>query len=182
MENTNIDQINENQIVEEIFKPIAGFANYEVSNYGNVKFTGNDKTIILRRFKSGLYYAVDLYDCNNKLTQIHVHKLVCQAFLSNPENKKCVNFIDKNKLNCSLTNLRYATHKENQYNQSMSKRNTSGVKGVTWASKYNKWRSQIKFNKKSMIIGYFDDIEDAKKARQNKAKEVFGEFINKCEL
>jgi hypothetical protein len=39
-----------------------------------------------------------------------------------------------------------------------------------------------KINRKEYHLGYFDNIEDAKKARQEKAKELFGEFINKCEL
>ena len=30
-------------------------------------------------------------------------------------------------------------------------------------------------------LGYFDNIEDAINARVKKAKELFGEYINKCE-
>ena len=34
-------------------------------------------------------------------------------------------------------------------------------------------------NDKRYHIGYFDNIEDAKQARQIKAKEFFGEYIYK---
>jgi hypothetical protein len=46
----------------------------------------------------------------------------------------------------------------------------------------NKWRAYIKFNGKEMHLGLFDNLEDAIQARQNKAQELFGEYINKCEL
>jgi hypothetical protein len=64
----------------------------------------------------------------------------------------------------------------------MNGSNTSGIKGVTWFRKENKWRAQITCRGKDIHIGDFDNIEDAQNARQQKAKELFGEYINKCEL
>ena len=46
-----------------------------------------------------------------------------------------VDHIDRNKLNNHLSNLRYATHTENNQNASIKKSNTSGVKGVYWKKK-----------------------------------------------
>lgn len=42
-----------------------------------------------------------------------VHKLVALAFIPNPEGKKCINHKDCNKLNNSMENLEWVTHKEN---------------------------------------------------------------------
>jgi len=39
--------------------------------------------------------------------------------------------------------------------------NASGVKGVTFDAKLNKWRSCIKINNKRLHLGYFEKIEDA---------------------
>jgi hypothetical protein len=42
-----------------------------------------------------------------------VHRLVCQAFLPNPDNKPMVNHLDENKSNNKLENLIWTTHSEN---------------------------------------------------------------------
>jgi len=42
-----------------------------------------------------------------------IHRLLCKAFISNPENKAHVNHIDGNKINNNLSNLEWSTEKEN---------------------------------------------------------------------
>ncbi len=166
--------------IREFYLQIDDFPNYEVSNYGNVR---NKKTnrVLKPRIREG-YYAVNLCDGFNKPKTKNIHRLVAEAFLSNPENKKCVDHIDGNRLNNTDFNLRFATNQENAFNSSMQSNNTTGVKGIYWNKEMKKWRAQIMINGKTYHLGYFDDLEDAKKARQEKARELFGEYINSCEL
>ncbi len=103
-------------------------------------------------------------------------------FLENPENKKYVDHIDNNKENNTLINLRYATAQQNNQNRSISSKNTSGTKGVNWNKKAMKWRAQICINGKLIHLGSFLNKEDAVNIRIQRAKDEFGEFINKCEL
>jgi hypothetical protein len=163
----------------EVFLPIDDFPNYEVSNYGNVrnKLTGKLLTPVVRNS----YQRIGLTNDFGRYHQ-NVHRLVLNTFQNNPENKPFVDHIDNNQLNNCLFNLRFANYLENNCNRSMRSDNVSGIKGVNWYKRINKWHVQIQICGNKLHIGYFDTIEDAKKARQTKAKELFGEYINKCEL
>ena len=55
--------------------------------------------------------------------------------------------------------------------------NTSGVRGVSWEKNQKKWQASIGFQKKSYHLGYFNDLEEAKQARQKAEEELFGNFL-----
>ena len=73
-------------------------------------------------------------------------------------------------------NLRICTHAENLRNRRLGKNNTSGYKGVSWHKLHKLWYAHISHNKKLMSLGYFKDKEEAAKAYDRKAIELFGEF------
>jgi hypothetical protein len=98
----------------EEWKDILDYENYEVSNLGNVK---NKKTgRILKSYDKGGYAVVGLSKTKGKIFQ--VHRLVCQAFIPNPENKPQVNHKDKNGLNNNVENLEWMTVLENNIHRS----------------------------------------------------------------
>jgi hypothetical protein len=72
-----------------------------------------------------------------------------------------------------FSNLRLATAKQNQENQNLCKRNTSGHIGVVWWKRDNNWKAQIGHNGKVINLGYFDRIEDAVAARKSAEKRLF---------
>ena len=99
----------------EIWKDVVGYEGlYMVSSLGRVKSIKSVEKIRIpqRRNKNGLYFAIDFYK-NAKQKNIQIHRLVAIAFLPNPENKKCVNHIDNNPSNNCVSNLEWATYKEN---------------------------------------------------------------------
>jgi hypothetical protein len=83
---------------------------------------------------------------------------------------------DRNGLNCRRDNLRPATRDQNNQNQRRRKDNTSGIKGVSWDKRYQKWDVRIMVNKKSKFIGRFTDLEEAKKQIEAARKRLHGEF------
>ncbi len=111
-----------------------------------------------------------------------IQKIFAEARLLNPENKKCVDHIDNNKHNNNLINLRYTTVQENGRNAKLSSKNTSGSKGVYWDKNTNKWRAHITINGKVITLGSFINKDDVMNIRVQRAKDEFGEYINKCEL
>jgi len=163
----------------EVFRRIDEFDNYMVSSYGNVKNIKNRR--ILKPFiNSGGYYNVTLCK-NGKGKNLSVHRLIAIAFIDNPKKKLCVDHVDNNRLNNNVNNLRWVTNQENNQNRSISSKNTSGVKGVTFDKVHKKWKAFINIDGKYISVGYYTILEDAKQARQTKAKELFGTFINSCE-
>jgi hypothetical protein len=67
-------------------------------------------------------------------------------------------------------NLRDVTPTINSRNRPRQSNNTSGITGVYWAQKDQKWRAQIKMQGKCIVIGDFDSKEEATKARYEYTK------------
>ena len=94
----------------------------------------------------------------------------------NVSDDKKVDHIQHNKNDNRKSLLRVCTDQENNMNKSIGKNNTSGVTGVYWSKKNNKWWASIKINKKSIYLGSFINFEDAVKARKEAEEKYFGEF------
>lgn len=65
-----------------------------------------------------------------------------------------------------LRNLQAVTRQENLKNKSMYKKNTSGTTGVYWRERDKKWRAYIGVKGKQVILGLFDNKNDAIKSRK----------------
>ena len=76
-----------------------------------------------------------------------------------------IDHIDHVKDNNQWSNIRTVTKKENSKNQSISKRNKSGVTGVNWNKQTSKWQSSIQVDGKFKYLGTFADKNKAIAAR-----------------
>lgn len=122
----------------------ARFANKEAGS--NHKSKGykyiviNHKRYLAHRLIWAILYRVDIPDCE-------------------------IDHIDGNGLNNKPNNLRLVIHSDNMQNVGIRKNNRSGVTGVGWCEKLNKWHSRIFVKGKGIHLGYFERKEDAIKAR-----------------
>lgn len=97
---------------KEIWKDIDGFPGYQVSSKGRVLNTVKQRYIKPCLDKTTGYMVVNLYDSDSKPHKKSVHRLVAEAFIPNPENKRTVNHEDTDKTNNMVTNLSWATDSE----------------------------------------------------------------------
>ena len=73
-------------------------------------------------------------------------------------------------------NLREATGFQNKANTKKSAANTSGLKGVSFHRRSNKWMAQIKSQGRHHYLGLFDAPEAAHAAYANAARRLHGAF------
>jgi hypothetical protein len=76
------------------------------------------------------------------------------------------------------TNLRPATHGQNQQNSTRYKNNKSGYKGVSWHKQHQKWYATIQIDKRPVFLGLFLSSKEASRAYNLAAEKYFGEFAH----
>lgn len=89
-----------------------------------------------------------------------------------------VDHINRDRADNRWGNLRLASRSQNMGNRSISRNNTSGVKGVIWHKDAGKWMACIKINGKRRYLGYFLDIDAAAAAYADAARQHFGEYAH----
>ena len=121
----------------EEWKEIPGYEGlYEVSNMGNVRNVRRNTLLRLSKDCYG-YTQVSLYK-NSIRTGLRVHRLVAQAFLSNPDNLPQVNHKDEDKSNNRVDNLEWCDSKYNlNYGTARIRSRNTNIKNGYWTGLSN---------------------------------------------
>ena len=149
----------------------------------NNKFGENEVYVDIEDFDSikeytwtcnKLGYVRTSYSVNYKKTQIMIHRLIMN--MTKDDRNIYIDHIDGNPSNNRKYNLRIVTNQQNQYNATLAKSNTSGVKGVTFQKDTQKWRAAITINKEYKYLGEYTTKEEAIKVRQDAELKYYGDY------
>lgn len=77
---------------------------------------------------------------------------------------------DRNKLNNCGYNLEPKTQSKNLHNATIGKKNSSGVRGISFES--GKWRVRITIEKRIIRLGSYTTLEEATKIKRNAEKNL----------
>jgi hypothetical protein len=162
----------------EVWKPIEGYEDYEVSSFGRVKSFKSKKNIVGRILKPNLvkgYFVVSLCKDKKKKT-IWIHQLVAAAFLNYRHDKvnSVVNHVDGNKTNNYLSNIEIVTQRRNLTTCFRSDRNmlTSRYPGVSFDRTNKKWRTIVSIKGRHIFQKRFTSELEAAAAYQSKLIEL----------
>lgn len=97
----------------ETWKDISNYnGDYKISNLGRIYSNVCNRILNLSKRKQDGYIITSLGKRNDRVS-IRVHRLVAEAFIPNPENKKEVNHKNKDKADNRVENLEWMNGWEN---------------------------------------------------------------------
>lgn len=92
---------------------IEGFDKYFISKSGEVfSKHGKNEMALKKHINKGGYEFVVLSKQNKSHTRL-VHRLVANAFIKNPDKKRCINHLNEIKTDNNVENLKWCNHTEN---------------------------------------------------------------------
>lgn len=125
-------------------------------------------------------------DCGNIV-------LVTTTYLKNGHTKSCGCF-NKEQASKRLKNSKFVKarkkYREDHFlkdgtslalinSKKIRKNNTSGINGVYWDKKLKKYRVRIHFKNKSIALGCYKTLEEARKARKEAEEKYFKPILDK---
>ena len=157
--------------MEEEWRPILGYENYEVSNFGNVKsfcYKKDGKIMKPQTNKNGYLHIIIWGMSSVKPKIFKVHRLVLQTFNPTEEDLEC-NHKNHIKKDNRLCNLEWVSKSQNTRYKKKREGCSSQYRGVHKTK--GKWKTQCRLDGKQIHLGYFDTEQEGAK--------VYNDFVIK---
>jgi hypothetical protein len=152
---------------------------------GQVALIDDEDFVCLSQYKwkaiwsehtKSFYAARDLYAGRKCLGRVYMHRAILGLEIG--DLRQGDHRISGQTLNNRRSNLRVATHGQNQQNRRMQINNTSGFRGVLFSKQKRKWQARLQLNGKQIHLGFFLTPEEAHDSWRQGAIQYYGEFAN----
>ena len=108
---------------------------------------------------------------------VYAHRIAMMLTYGDLSRGTQIDHINHDRSDNRLENLRITDHESNGRNVSIPRTNTTGVVGVTYSKKHNKYIAQIYVDKKHKYLGIYDTLEEAAIVRKS-AEFLYGYHPN----
>jgi len=127
------------------------------------------------RYQNGFYACTKGTYPDGRRQTLGLHRFIMEAGRGD-----VVDHIDGDPLNNTRANLRFATPGQNRANSRVAYSTRSGYKGAYWKSgnRRNHWEAQVRHAGKCHFLGCFFTAEEAARAYDIAARELFGQFAH----
>jgi hypothetical protein len=154
------------------YDPETGFAYWKKSP------ARNTKAWTIAGTKKSDYWVIRFQN-----SQYQAHRIFWYLYFKEDPGQSLVDHIDGDKYNNKISNLRIVDHAQNQMNQQKAKSNNrTGVTGVCWDTKAQRYKAFITVDKIKKHIGNYKTLEEAATARKIAVKQYFGNFAPQSNL
>lgn len=138
---------------------IVEYPNYLIYEDGKVYSKKTKRYLKSGIIKTG-YKCVVLCNKDGKRKTYQIHRLLAEHYIPNPENKPCVDHINRDRKDNRIINLRWVTYSENSQNTGIRKDNTSGIKNICYCKISNLYQYK-KVIRDVKVQKYFKTLEEA---------------------
>lgn len=139
-------------------RPREHFKNLQVFMAWNTKYPGTVAGTTRKCPIRGDYRYVKIENVSYPLHRV-------AFFMVTGQQPETIDHINGNPMDNRFENLRSTSRYGNSTNKKISKKNTTGVVGVTWNKNANKYQAQIFVSGKNIHLGLFESLDAAKIAR-----------------